>query len=233
MEAILDRELPVNSQILNQNKNKQAMTVNSQLKNKVWTDEAGQSIPVSHIKTVEKNHEKITSAVATAAMKVSAAISKFKSQMDSQIEEGFQAMLKEYKGTKEDFKGNVTLYNFDRSIKIERRVSERIHFDEMTIQMAKMKLEEFLKDGISAKDEVIKSMVLEAFSTARGKLDVKKILGLKRYADRIKDSRYAEAMSLIDQAIRRPDSATYFQIWIKNAAGQYEAVPLALADAKV
>lgn len=204
--------------------------MNNQSKEKVWKDEAGNSIPVSHIKPVEKVNEKITANVAKEALKVSDALAKLKATFASNVEQAFNAFLKDYKGVKPDFKGNITVFNFDRSIKIERRCSEAIHFDDLTIAAAKAKLEDFLKDGISAKDEVIKQMVLDAFSTARGKLDVKKILGLKRYADRIKDDRYAEAMTLIDQAIRRPESAIYFRVWIKNDQGQFEAIPLALAD---
>jgi hypothetical protein len=204
--------------------------LHNQSKEKIWKDEAGNSIPVSHIKKVEKVNERITFNVAKEAIKSSEQLKKLKAFIANNVEEAFEAFRQEYKGNKEDFKGNITLYNFDRSIKIERRVSEAIQFDDLIIQMAKSKLDKFLRDGVSAKNDVIKEMVLEAFSTARGKLDVKKILGLKRYADRITDPRYAEAMSLIDQAIRRPDSATYFRVWIKNDQGHYEAVPLALSD---
>jgi hypothetical protein len=206
--------------------------VKNQLTSKVWQDEAGNSIPLTHIKPVEKINEKVTVKVATQAIKVSEQLSKLKALIAALVMEAFNAFLKQYNGSKEAHKGNITVYNFDRSIKVEMRVSDAIQFDDLTIMAAKAKLESFLRDGITAKDDVIKEMVLEAFSTARGKLDVKKILGLKRYADRINDDRYAEAMKLIDQAIRRPDSATYYRVWIKNEAGEYEAIPLALADVK-
>jgi hypothetical protein len=205
------------------------LKMNNQSKQKIWIDEAGTSIPISHIKKHEKVHEKITASLAAHAMKVSDSLAKLKEEFSEKIEAAFKAFIDEQKTIKDTHKGNITVYNFDRSVKIERRNSEPIQFDDMTIQAAKEKLEEFLKDGITAKDQVIKDMVLEAFSTARGKLDVKKILGLKRHADRIKDQRYHEAMKLIDQAIRRPDSATYYRVWIKNERGEYQSIPLDLA----
>jgi hypothetical protein len=203
---------------------------NNQQKSKVWTDEAGNSIPATHIKSIEKVNEKITASIACQAIKVSQQLAKFKENCEKLVEQAFTAFKKHYQGSKQDFKGNITIFNFDRTIKVEVRVSDAIQFDDLTIMEAKAQLEAFLNDGISAKDAVIKQMVLEAFSTARGKLDVKKILALKRYADRIKDERYEKAMSLIDQAIRRPDSATYYRVWVKAPQGHYEAIPLALAD---
>lgn len=201
-----------------------------QTKEKVWKDEAGNNIPSTHIKPVERVNEKVTGAILLKAIKVSEQLAQLKSFIADKVDEAFEAFRKSYEGRKEDFKGNITIFNFDRSIKIEVRVTDAIQFDDLTISAAKAKLDEFLRDGIQAKESVIKEMVLDAFSTARGKLDVKKILGLKRYSDRIKDVRYSEAMSLIDQAIRRPQSATYYRVWVKTNQGQYEAVPLALSD---
>jgi hypothetical protein len=208
------------------------MTIQSQLKSKAWKDETGNTIPSTHIKSVEKINEKVTVAIATHAVKVSEHLTKFRANCEKLMDEAFNAFIKQYDGKKENHKGNITLFNFDRSIKIEMRVSEAIQFDDLLINEAKAKLEDFLRDSITAKDAFIKDLVLEAFSTARGKLDVKKILGLKRHADRIKDDRYAAAMKLIDQAIRRPDSATYYRVWIRDEAGKYQAIPLALADVK-
>jgi hypothetical protein len=206
------------------------MTVKSQLKNKVWTDEAGNNIPLTHVKPVEKVNERVTVTIATKALKINEALNSFKAEVEKLTEQAFDAFRIEYKGKKQEHKGNISIFSFDRSIKVVVRVSEAIKFDDQTINQAKEKLIDFLKDGISAKDTVIKDMVLDAFNTAGGKLDVKKIFGLKRYASRISDSRYAEAMKLIDEAIRRPDSATYYQVWLRNAKGVYDAVPLALAD---
>lgn len=206
------------------------MQVKSQLKSKIWTDEAGNTIPVSYVKPVEKVNERVTVTIATKALKVSQALSGLKAEIEQLTEQAFEAFRQEYKGKKQDHKGNISIFSFDRSIKIVVRVSEAIKFDDQTIYQAKEKLTDFLRDGISAKDNIIKEMVLDAFSTAGGRLDVKKIFGLKRYASRIDDKRYAEAMRLIDEAIRRPDSATYYQVWLRNSKGEYDGIPLALAD---
>ena len=73
-------------------------------------------------------------------------------------------------------------------------------------------------------------MILDAFETSRGKLDVKKILSLQRYADRIPHQRYQDAMQLIQSAIRRPATCTYYQIYVRNEQGKYDSIPLSLSD---
>jgi hypothetical protein len=72
----------------------------------------------------------------------------------------------------------------------------------------------------------LKELVLSAFQTSKGKLDTKKILGLKKHASRIEDKRYHEAMKYLDESVRRPTSSTYFRVWVRNDAGQYENIDL-------
>lgn len=195
-----------------------------------WQDEAGNFITFDQLKKREKVNEKITFDVAKAALKANEQLKKLKSFITSSIQKAIDAFHAEYSGKKTEFKGNYTITNFDQSIKVMVSVSNPIRFDDLTIQKAKNLLDEFLRDGISGKNAAIKDMVLSAFETTRGKMDVKKIMGLKRYADRVTDDRYAEAMKLIDSAIRRPDTATYYRIEVRNEEGKYENISLSLAD---
>lgn len=206
------------------------MQIVRQKTGEAWQDEAGNNILFSQLKKVEKVNEKITYNVAKAALKANEQLKKLKVFIASSVKEAIEAFHDEYTGKRTDFKGNYTIYNFNQTIKVEVSVSKPIKFDDLTIQRAKSLLDEFLKDGISGKNAAIKDMVLSAFETTRGKMDVKKIMGLKRYADRVKDAKYTEAMQLIDTAIRRPDTATYYRVWVKNNKGQFENIALSLAD---
>lgn len=207
------------------------MNLQTQSKNRdTWHDEAGNSIPYSHIKPVEKAYEKSTYNIAKKALKVSDHLKELKEYVQQSVAEAVAIFHAEYKGTKKEFKGNYTIRNFNDTIRVEVSVSNPIQFDDLTINEAKEQLDAFLKDGISSKNSALKEMVLDAFKTSSGKMDVKKILALKRYADRINDERYTKAMSLIDAAIRRPASATYYRVAVKNEQGQYKYIPLALAD---
>jgi hypothetical protein len=206
------------------------MTITRQKPNTDWQDEAGNLLTFDQVTKKEKVYEKITFDVAKAALKANEQLKKLKGFIMASIKKATDAFHDQYKGKKTEFKGNYTITNFDQSIKVLVSVSNPIRFDDMTIQQAKSLLDDFLKDGISAKNSYIKDMVLSAFETRRGQMDVKKIMSLKRYADRISDERYKEAMQLIDSAIRRPDTATYYRVEIRNEEGKYENIALSIAD---
>lgn len=206
--------------------------ITMQKKGQDWIDEAGNKVMYNQLKKSELVHEKTTYNAAKAALKVSQQISKLKQYIVKLVDQSVEAFHNDYTGKKtpEQFKGTYTIFNFDRSIKVEVKATNPITFDDLTINQAKAELETFLKDGVSAKNAAVKEMVLDAFNTSSGKLDVKKILSLKRYAERINDAQYNKAMALIDAAIRRPATAKYYRVWIKDDAGKYQSVPLSIAD---
>jgi hypothetical protein len=126
----------------------------------------------------------------------------------------------------DDFKGNMTFFNFDRSIKIERSISEPMRFDELTIAAAKEQLDKFLEEAIESKFDFAKEMILTAFETRRGQLDPKKIIPLTRYAEKVDHPLFTEACKLIQKSIRRPDSKTYYRVWAKEDGDKHVAVEL-------
>lgn len=195
-----------------------------------WQDEAGNYVEYSQLKPVEKVNENSTYKIAVAAYKASSMLSKLKHLIVDEVAIMIAAFHNQYSGKKTAFKGNYTIFNFNQSVKVEISVSQPIKFDDLLIQQAKAKLDEFLNEGITTKKAAVKTMLMDAFETSRGKLDVKKILGLKRHADRINDEKYNEAMQMIDLAIRRPSTATYYRVAVRNDKGQYEYIKLALAD---
>jgi hypothetical protein len=126
-------------------------------------------------------------------------------------------------------KGNFMWYNFDRSIRIEVKIAERIEFDDLTIKAAKAKFDEFLDANIEGKVDFAKELVLDAFTTRNGKLDVKRVLSLLKYKSKVKDAIFQEAMTHLEASIRRPDSKTYFRISVKDDNGEYQYINLDFA----
>jgi hypothetical protein len=144
--------------------------------------------------------------------------------------EAYEAFM-ESKNTSKETKGNFTWFNFNRTIKIEVAISERIEFDELTIIAAKNKLDQFLDINITSTNEFVKQLVMDAFETKRNKqLDVKKVLGLTSHKQRINDPLFSEAVDLITSAIRRPESKTYFRIWLKDSDGKYNNIDMNLSS---
>jgi tRNA nucleotidyltransferase/poly(A) polymerase len=145
--------------------------------------------------------------------------------MQKLCNEVYVKMMEEFK-TKTDSKGNFTWFNFDRSVKVEVSIADRIDFDDLTITACKDKLDEFLDQNLDSKQEFVKQLVTDAFSTSRGKLDAKKVMSLLKYRTKIKSDLFQEALNLLESAIRRPDSRTYFRIWERDKSGEYKLIDL-------
>lgn len=192
-----------------------------------WTDEAGNAIPYNRTTTFERSVERNLAQIAKKAVSIHANLTDFKDELQQKAEELYEQFIKENGGKAPGKgKGGATFYNFDRSIKVEVAISEPPTFDENTIELAKAKLNEVLEDGLNGAKDYVKPLVMDAFQTSNGNLDHKRVLGLRRYAERINDARYTEAMSLIDKSIRRPRSKEYYRVWLKDSTGEYQNVQL-------
>jgi hypothetical protein len=198
------------------------MNITTQIKEKFWNDETGQAIPANRILPLEKAKEKAAYKLAKEALAINQKLAAFKENIAIECRAIYDEAMKDGKPGK----GNFIFYNFDASLKIEVRVNENIDFDTAKIELAKQKLDEMISESINKDMDFVKDLVLSAFSTSHGKLDTKKVLGLKKHSERIKDQRYHDAMALIDQSIRRPTSKTYFVVWVRDQQGQYQNIDL-------
>ncbi|WP_139420935.1 DUF3164 family protein [Chryseobacterium mulctrae] len=197
-------------------------------KDKVWIDESGNQIPYNRTTAIERMKEKN----AFALVKKGKSITKFLAEMKEAVAKATAEVLaaeREANNVKLEGKGNYTWYNFDRSIKVQVDLSEPIKFDEIKIASAKEKLMNLIRTNING-DEFIISIAEDAFQTSSGRLDPKKILGLRKHSQRIKNEalkkEWDETMQLIDSAIYRPKSKSYYKLWVKNQDGKYEGVEL-------
>lgn len=195
-------------------------------KQSTWKDENGTHVPVNRLTKGEKLREKSAHQLVKQAQDLNTRLEVFKASVREICYEVERVAAEEMTVNREAMKGNITWFNFDRSIKVERSISEPMSFDDMTITAAKAKLDEFLNQAIESKFDFAKEMIISAFETTKGKLDPKKITPLTRYEKRVNHPLFTEACRLIQEAIRRPDSKTYYRIWQKDADGKYQAIEL-------
>jgi hypothetical protein len=196
---------------------------------KVWTDESGITIPANRITKAEKLKEARLEMLAKKASYLNERLVSFKSEFAQCAAEIFKAVMEENGITKTDHKGNFLVKNFNGSIKAEVDVNERIEFDPSMILIAKGHFDEFLSIGASAIDEMIRELILDAFSTSRGKLDAKKVTSLIKYKSRIDPNKYPsfhKAIEAIEKGISRPSSKRYFRISTRDTEGKYIAIDL-------
>jgi hypothetical protein len=199
---------------------------------KQWLDETGLEIPASRVTKAEKLKEVTCEKLLKKSQRVNQILVDLKEEMTSEAERVLNAVIEENGGTpRENYKGNFTFFNFDRSIKVEAAVQEKITFDDAMIIIAKDHFDTFLEDAtsIGGVDAMIRDMILDAFSTAKGKLDTDKVLGLTKYRSRIDKAKYPSfhaALDAIEKGINRQVSKKYHRISFRNDAGEYENIQL-------
>ncbi len=198
-----------------------------QPKDQYWIDENGIRVPVSRLAKSEKLAERKAGKLVKKALQLHDKLKAFKKEIFEDTEAVYRQMMEDLKvKIKDDYKGNFTWYNFDRSVKFTVDINRPIEFDEGIITAAKAKFDEFLDKNITAKNEFAKELILSAFETRKGKLDVKKILSLTKYEDKVNDPLFSEAVRLINKAIRHRKTKKYIKIYVRNADGKYEPVEL-------
>lgn len=198
---------------------------------KHWQDETGLSIPSGRLTKLELLKEKEAYDLLKAAASMNTTLVAFKEKVAKVCAKVMEEANKE-NNVKGSGKGNFTWYNFDHSIKVEVRINSIRSFDDLTISAAKEKLEECLKQEGGGSSEFLQSIITDAFSKKNGKMDVDKVLSLKKHKERTKNQLFHEALDLIDKAIRVTSSKTYFTISQRMADGSYEPVNLDFASLK-
>lgn len=196
-----------------------------------WKDDKGTDIPYNRITKLERLKEKSAGKLYKQALQVHERLQKYKDEMRQLCYEVYDLAMDSYDGNK-DSKGNFTWYNFDRTIKVKVKIQDRIEFDDLGIKACKDKLHTFIQENVQSKNDFIKQLVLDAFETTRGKLDTKKVLSLLRYRSKIDDKLFQDAMALLEDAIRHPDSKEYFQIWVRDNSGEYQNIELNFSSIK-
>lgn len=195
-----------------------------------WIDESGTRIPYNRTTKAERVMERNSARILKSALDVNKRLANFKELVRDLSNEAFEAFMEE-KSSNRVTKGNFTWYNFNRSIKIEVAVNEPIVFDDLTIKAAKEKFDQFLESEISSKNEFAKQMIIESFETQRnGQLDVKQVMKTVRWEKKVNDPLFSEGCDLVNQAIRRPKSKTYFRVWVRDEAGEYQNIELNLSS---
>jgi len=192
-----------------------------------WVNEDGQEIPYNRTTKYERQCEIHSAKIAKHAADINEKLNSFKDYISTTSDDLYKQFLEENNGKAPGKgKGGITIFSFDRSIKIQLKIQDSIAFDDNTINLAKQKLDEVLEDGLQGAKDFVKPIVMDAFSTIGGKLDTKKVLSLRRYEAQAKDERYSEAMALISKAIRKPKSKDYYTVWLRDDKGEYQIVQL-------
>ncbi len=191
----------------------------------VWIDETGREIPVKYINKSDKLKERYLGRISKRAEKLHNDLFEFKAEVSKLGQEVYDKAMEDFK-VSGNGKGNYTLYNFDRSIRLETSINELITFDDLAIKASKEHLDVFFSENLDPKVEFIADLVKDAFSTTKGKLDTKKVMSLLKYKSKIKHESFQKSMVCLEEGIRRPSSKTYYRIAVRLDDGSYKNIDL-------
>ena len=190
---------------------------------KHWKDVDNVSVPKKYISKIDQKTERVVAKVLLKTIAFQKKAVELKNIMIDECDELYFEMMKAAGIDVKERKGNYTVFSFDRSIKLEMKVSDRIEFDEK-INFAHEKIKEFLVLKTKGVDNVLTELINGAFNTQSNRLDTKSIFKLFKY--KIKDSIWLEAMDLIKESIQKNKSVRYLAIYQKDDDGKYNQIQL-------
>lgn len=192
-------------------------------------DRNGNLVPKDKVKQIDRERDKVVRAIIKDAAKVSRQIAEFKDAAMQAVADFADHSAAEYGAKMGGTKGNMTLFTFDGSHKVELAVNENQAFDER-LQVAKSLIDECIHDWMKGSNKNIQALVQDAFKVDRqGKVSVERILGLRRLD--IDDERWNRAMDAISDSIQITGSKRYIRVYqLDEATGEYVRIPLDAAN---
>lgn len=192
-------------------------------KKKYWVDDEGNEVPVKHIKMLDKMRDEAVEKVMKRVLKLEEEIKAEKAEV-IKIIESFLSIAGGDICKRDEWKGNITFFDFGKKYKVSVCISERLAFNEQ-LQVAKELVDQCIKKWSKESNDKIVLLVNQAFKVDKqGKLDTKRILGLRQL--KIGDNEWKQAMEKISEAITIESTKKYYNFEVKLEDGKYKNVLL-------
>jgi len=195
-----------------------------------WINGKGEAVHPDMIRVDEQLKTELVERIIAAAQNLKELISIFKTESNEQVEAYFALLLQNYnvdaKG--KSVKGNLNLENFSSTAKVEIRAMDTLKPDEK-IHIAKMKLDEFLKDETKDSTPLVQTLITQAFQVdKKGNIDVKKLLALRSWD--ISHPRWIEAMAIIVDSLQVASTKSYIRFYTReNSDSEWNLIPIDIA----
>lgn len=200
-------------------------------------DAKGRHCPIDIISTVDIARNTLVNDRLARAAVLSKAIEDFKNETFADIdafiavsnsEHGAKIGIVSENSARKAWKGNLQLINFNNTQKIRLMISDRIAFNEK-LHSAMSKMQELISQHSSGIDDIIKTLIDEAFRVDKtGQIDAKKIMELRRY--KIKHELWQSAMQDIDDSIQIVGSKSYLQFYTRDTPeSEWQSIALDIA----
>lgn len=196
-----------------------------------WLNARGEAIHQDLVRADEKIKDELVGSLIAKVLKKQKELAELKAEVKEDIEAYYELLLQQYNidVKKTSKKGNFSLENFSGTEKIQISMAETLSFDEK-LSIAKLKIDEYLNDVTKDSPAEIRTLITKAFEVGKkGNIDSKKIFALRSYD--IKDPRWLEAMSIIEESKKVASIKPYMRFYAReNIEQDYEMVKLDFAN---
>ncbi len=192
------------------------------------TDAQGRLVPESMIKPIDLTRDQLVFELAMKARTLHESLRNFKAGVFDEINAFVELSAEQYGVKWGGKKGNITLYSFDGSLKIQIAIAEHVVFDER-LQAAKQLIDECIKDWSQGSRAEIQVLVQSAFQTDKeGKINTGRVLALRRLD--IHDTKWQTAMRAIGESLQVVGSKEYVRFYERvGNTDQYRPISLDIA----
>lgn len=196
-----------------------------------WLDEKGRPIPEQYIPATDKKRDQLVERTFKKVVKLSEKIAETKCEIVGSIDKYLDELAKENR-VRENWKGNILLQNFDKSLCIERRIDDNIGFDEK-LQMVKTIVDKWIAGRLDGIDENLGKVITQAFNVDKqGRVNTAMLMKLLHLE--IEDSEWKKAMRMLKESIivKSSKQSINFKRKVKKDSGEiWETVVLNFNDA--
>ncbi|MEC4724549.1 DUF3164 family protein [Shewanella sp. D64] len=191
-------------------------------------DAKGNLVALSNIKAIDLIRDELVGKLSGLAIKQQAQMRAFKTSMLNELESFVSLSADEYQLKLGGKKGNITLLNFNSTLKIQIAISDQLQFDER-LQVAKQLIDECIHDWSNGANDRIRTLVEHAFQVDKeGQVSTARILGLRRLD--MEDERWDRAMKAIADSIQVTDSKSYIRFYKRSdTENAWQAISLDIA----
>ncbi len=195
-----------------------------------WLDDRGRPVPEQYIPATDKKRDQLVERTFKKVVKLSEKIAETKCEIVGSIDKYLDELAKENR-VRENWKGNILLQNFDKSLCIERRIDDNIGFDEK-LQMVKTIVDKWIAGRLDGIDENLGKVITQAFNVDKqGRVNTAMLMKLLHLE--IEDSEWKKAMRMLKESIivKSSKQSINFKRKVKTEAGEtWEVIVLNFND---
>ena len=196
-----------------------------------WLDDRGRPVPEQYIPATDKKRDQLVERTFKKVVKLSEKIAETKCEIVGSIDKYLDELAKENR-VRENWKGNILLQNFDKSLCIERRIDDNIGFDEK-LQMVKTIVDKWIAGRLDGIDENLGKVITQALNVDKqGRVNTAMLMKLLHLE--IEDSEWKKAMRMLKESIivKSSKQSINFKRKVKKDSGEvWETVVLNFNDA--